>query len=78
VKQNTKNEDKETKNYDSTLSNYAKGERSSLDSNSIILIQSIHLLFDCTKEVGLPGLEGGWGASENLSISLFPNLPTSN
>jgi hypothetical protein len=29
-----------------------------LNSISIILIQSIHLLFDCTEEVVLPGLEG--------------------
>jgi hypothetical protein len=49
-----------------------------LNSISIILIQSIHLLFECTEEVGLLGLKGGWGASENLSISLFPNLPSSN
>jgi hypothetical protein len=49
-----------------------------LNSISIILIQSIHLLFECTEEVGLLGLKGGWSASENLSISLFPNLPSSN
>jgi hypothetical protein len=41
------------------------------------LAQSIHVLLDF-EEVSLPGLKRGVDASEDLFISLFPNLPGSN
>jgi hypothetical protein len=35
-------------------------------------------MVNCTKKVVLSEVQGGWGASENLGISLFPNLPGNN
>jgi hypothetical protein len=45
---------------------------------SILLIESIYLVFDCIEEISLPGLEGGCGASEDLILSLLPNLLSRN
>jgi hypothetical protein len=57
VKENTKNKLKKTMTHPSTTKLKERGDPV-LNSISIILIQSIHLLFDCTEEVVLPGLEG--------------------
>jgi hypothetical protein len=43
---------------------------------SILLIESMHMMFDCIEEIDLLGLEGGCCGSEYFSISMLPNVPS--